>query len=267
NALTLDVGADSTISASLTGSGQLINNGHGTLIVSGASPAHTGTTTVTAGQLVVNADYSGSPVRLTGGILAGTGTVRDITASAGTISPAGRGTIGSLTIAGGGAVTTWNGADFEAEVTNPTASDQVVLDSGAVIDLTGATLHVRVLASAAGNVYPIIRGQSGSIRGVFNDLPDGTDFQVDGRTSRIAYTDSAVTLTDVVATSLAFVQQPPDAMVNAVLTPSLSLVVLDQFGVPLRSDNGRPVTVTLGGGAGTLHGARTVQTVQGVATF
>jgi uncharacterized delta-60 repeat protein len=72
-----------------------------------------------------------------------------------------------------------------------------------------------------------------------------------------------------IATSLVFLQQPSNANVNAPLAPSVSVEVLDQFGRPMTSDNGRPITIGLGAnpGGAALGGTLTVNDVNGIATF
>src|SRR5207237_780796 len=97
----------------------------------------TGTMTVSAGTLAVNADDSGSPVRVTGGTLAGTGTVKSVTASGGTINPGGAETVGTLTTAAGAFASALAGATLRVDVSSPAASDRLAVGSGATVDLTG----------------------------------------------------------------------------------------------------------------------------------
>ena len=145
----------------------------------------------------VNANYGSSPFSVAGGTLAGTGTVESITATGGGISPAGNGTIGTLTTAAGTFASTLNGSTLQVDVNTPTASDELVIGNNATIDLTGGTLNVNVLGSAPGNVYTIVSSATGGISGTFFGLANNATFTVDGTTFQIAYSTSAVTLTDL----------------------------------------------------------------------
>src|SRR5439155_4657506 len=126
-----------------------------------------------------------------------------------------------------------------------------------------------LLGSAAGNVYTIVRSASGGITGTFTGLADGSDFHAGGRTFRIKYTANAVTLTDVVATSLAFIQQPTLTIAGQVINPAVTVQVLDQFNNLVTSDNTDQVTLRIASGPGTFTVSSTsIVTVSGgVATF
>ena len=129
--------------------------------------------------------------------MSGTGTVQSITATGGTVNPAGSGSIGTLTTAVGAFVSTLNGSTLQVDLNTPAAADQLLIGSDATIDLTGAALNVNVLGSAAGNVYTILSSATGGISGTFTGLPNNTTFASGGRTFQIDYSPDAVTLTDI----------------------------------------------------------------------
>jgi autotransporter-associated beta strand protein len=207
----------------------------GTLFLTGNSPACTGDTLVDGGTLSVNADYSGSQLFLYDGTLAGTGTVQriDTTQSFGSgnmvISPGGLGTVGTLSTAPG-FDSTLQGATFQVRVANQAASDQLVIGTGAIVDLTGATLSVNVLGSAVGNVYTIVSSTTGGIHGTFNGLTDGATFSAGGRTFRIHYTASAVTLTDLATTPSVSVAYGPQGLVTEEVFSNGNLVQVSPAG-------------------------------------
>jgi autotransporter-associated beta strand protein len=184
-----------SFAGTITGSGGLTKVGTGTQTLTGNNPSYTGTMAASAGTLAVNANFGGSPVTISGGTLAGIGTVKSITTTGGTVSPGGAGTVGTLTTAA--AASALNGANLLVDVNNPAASDALVIGSGGTVNLTGATLSVNVLGSAPGNVYVIVSSASGGISGTFTGLVNGVSFVAGGHTFQIHYTTTSVTLTDV----------------------------------------------------------------------
>src|SRR5205814_6299130 len=80
---------------------------------------------------------------------------------------------------------------------------------------------------------------------------------------------TTVTVSPAAASKLAFGQQPANATVNGVLSPSVTVRVLDAFGNLVNGDNTDHVTLALGSnpGGATLNGTTTVTVAGGVATF
>ena len=76
-------------------------------------------------------------------------------------------------------------------------------------------------------------------------------------------------VTPAAANRLAFVQQPSGAVAGAVLSPAVSVRVLDAFGNLVSSDNTDQVTLGFGAnaGSGTLGGATTATVSAGIAAF
>jgi autotransporter-associated beta strand protein len=208
-ALTLnDSGADS-YTGLISGSGLALTfSGSGTLTLS-HNNTYAGTTTVTAGTLIINGTQSSSAVSVSGtGTLGGAGTVKSITASSGgTIDPATAGTTGTLTTAASSSSTLSGTFQVDLDDTKTPTSDQLAIGNSGTITL-GGTLSVNVVNSAVGNVFTIVSSTSGGISGTFTGLADkgtftATDTNGQTHTFQIHYTSTAVTLTDAQAPSFA----------------------------------------------------------------
>src|SRR5262249_38240667 len=80
---------------------------------------------------------------------------------------------------------------------------------------------------------------------------------------------TTVTVSPAAASTLAFGQQPTTTAPGAVITPALTVRVLDAYGNLVVSDNTHQVTVGIGTtpAGGTLAGTTTVTVSGGVATF
>jgi autotransporter-associated beta strand protein len=265
--LTVGGSSATTFAGAFTGAGSLTRVGSGSLTLSGITPGYSGTITLGSGVLNVTGYYSGSTISVTGGTLAGTGTINRLTATGGTVSPAGAG-IGTLTISGGGP-SSLNATTYQVDLGGG-AGDRIQNNAN-VLTLTGVNLQVTATSTtSASQVFTILVSAGGFGGTTFAGLPNGIDFlAANGRTYRVAYSATTVTLTDVVATSLAFVQQPGDTEYDNPITPGPSVEVLDQFGTELQSDNGRPIAILIGSnpGGGTLTGTQIVLDTHGLATF
>lgn len=80
---------------------------------------------------------------------------------------------------------------------------------------------------------------------------------------------ATVTVAAAAASKLAFGQQPSNAVAGAIISPAVTVRVLDAYGNLVASDNTDAVTLALGNnpGSGTLSGATTATVAGGVATF
>ncbi len=112
------------------------------------------------------------------------------------IAPGGIGALGTLALATGVGTTLTPANVLNVDLDGAAGSDQLISDGGD-IDLGGATLDINVVASAFGDSYTIVSAQSGgAISGTFAGLPNGTIFDVGGRTFLVTYTPTSVTLLD-----------------------------------------------------------------------
>ncbi|HLG06011.1 MAG TPA: autotransporter-associated beta strand repeat-containing protein, partial [Gemmatimonadales bacterium] len=194
-------GAGSTLSisgASTSTSGALVKRGSGTLTFSGSN-LHTGSTTVTAGTLLVNGTQSSSAVSLNGGTLGGTGTVASVTstASGGTVAPgAGPGILNS-----GGVNWSSGSPVFQVELNGTTAGadyDQLIVTG--TVNLTGSSFSGTVgYSPTAGQTFTIVSNDgSDAVTGTFAGLAQGVGLAIGGFNFTISYTGG--TGNDVVLT-------------------------------------------------------------------
>lgn len=160
---------DLTLSGVVSGTSDLLKTGAGTVTFSGANTL-TGTLTVEAGTALVTGTQASSPVSLTGGTLAGTGTVGAITAADGTVSPGTDGGIGILTAAsadfsGGGTLL----IETPGRSSAGTDYDRLALGSGA-LTLGGTSVLIADLQDSflTGAVTGVVA--CGSVVGTFTTV-------------------------------------------------------------------------------------------------
>jgi autotransporter-associated beta strand protein len=181
----------------------LIKAGAGTLRLLGNN-TYTGATTVQAGRLVVDGAQTGSNVVLSGGSLAGRGTVGAITASGAALSPGdpeatsvftGTGSLGLSSSATFSVRLNGTGPGAGYDQFNITGTVNLNSDAGA-----GSTLAVSVgYAAAVGDAFTILTA-TGGITGTFQGLAEGAVFAASGMNFRISYQGAggtAVVLTRV----------------------------------------------------------------------
>src|SRR3954469_22938251 len=80
---------------------------------------------------------------------------------------------------------------------------------------------------------------------------------------------ATVAVSPAAASKLALGQQPGSTVAGAVISPAVTVRVLDAYGNLVSSDNTDTVTLAIGSnpGGGTLSGMTTVTVSGGVATF
>ena len=199
--ITVTGGGSQLLSGGLSGSGTLAYSGVGTLTLAGPSASFSGILGANNGSLLVAADFSGATALVTGGSLGGTGVVKSITTVGGSVDAATRGTGGMLNTAAGKFASTLVGSNFRADLAARGPSDQLALGAGATIDLTGANLAATGVGATLADSYPLITSATGGITGTFLGLPNASTFAVGSQTFRITYTPTAVSLTNLGAST------------------------------------------------------------------
>ncbi|MFN9211419.1 MAG: autotransporter-associated beta strand repeat-containing protein [Betaproteobacteria bacterium] len=174
--LRFDQSTDAAYAGRVSGSGQWIKDGAGTLAYSGDGTAFVGATQVAAGTLVVNQGLGGSLTVAPGATLTGSGQVGNLQL-AGNITPAGSG-IGTLTVAGN--LTVAAGSTYQVQL-QPSAQPVAGTDNDLIAVQGQTTLQGGVveLDPLAGRYRGRIRytlltsegGVSGQFAGVSTTLP------------------------------------------------------------------------------------------------
>ncbi len=178
--------ANGTYAGTLGGTGSVLFQGGGTVLLTGNSAGFAGAATVGAGSLFsLNGTLGGTIDVLAGGRLQGSGTAGSASI-AGTIAPGN--SIGTLAFTGNLAFA--SGSVFEVEANAAGQSDKIVVGGSASI-ASGAT--VRVLATdgnyAANTSYTILTA-AGGLSGTFSNVTTNLAFL----TPTLAYGVNAVTL-------------------------------------------------------------------------
>ena len=200
-------------SAGLTNSGTLAVAG-GSLVVAALTQS-AGTTTVAAGA-TLNAGTA--QVRVNGGTLTGSGTVRGAVSGGGTVAP---GTSGSGTLTVTGSVNTTAGTTVA--VTEGATAGTTVAASG-VVNVGSATIAVTTAgAPAIGTVRTVVSGSSrtGTVASV-----TGVDVPASGGYWTVGYTPTAVTLTLVAYPSVSVGGPGPVTEGDTGTTPATFTVTL-----------------------------------------
>ena len=226
--------AFSGIAQNGSGTVALTKTGTGTLTLSGAN-TYSGTTTVTAGTLLVNGSQAASPVSVNGGTLGGVGTVGTITATAvgGSVSP-GQAGPGILT---SGAVNWSSGSpSFVIQLNSTTAgSGYDQLGVSGTVNLSGVSLSGTAgFTPPTGAMFTIINNDGAdAIVGTFAGLPEGSTIVFSAQAFKISYVGG--TGNDVVLGAA----RPNLALNNTVAPPGTS---------PPNTDLTYTLTITNNGG-------------------
>ncbi len=185
-----ETGFDNTstvFSGVISGSSGLHKVGNGTMTLSGSN-TYTGTTSVSGGALIINGFQPQSPVSISSATLDGTGTVGNISALGGAISPgASPGILTCSNVDFGSSFT-----KFVVELNGPspgTGYDQLAVRGSN--NLHGATLDISIgggLIPTPGQTFTILRNDGGfPLTGTFGGLPEGTVTNVNGVSLAISY--------------------------------------------------------------------------------
>ncbi|UZT79130.1 Ig-like domain-containing protein [Ectopseudomonas chengduensis] len=201
-------GYSATISSVIAGTGALTKTGAGELTLSNSN-TNAGTTTVSAGTLVVDGSTSSATTVASGSTLAGSGTLGgDVTVqNGGTLSPGNSGA-GTLTVNGN--LTLDFGSTLALDINGATAGtgyDRVVVNG--VVDVSGATLAVtHGYAAGSGDSYTVIVNDAAdAVVGTFSGISEGGKFNAAGNgteltTSYIGGSGNDLTLTAPIAPTI-----------------------------------------------------------------
>ena len=250
-ALTFNQAGNGTYTGLISGTGTLTKLGAGAVTLS-ANNSYTGTTTISAGSLLVNGSQPGSSISLTAGRLGGTGTVGAVTATGGTVAPGlSPGTLSSGDVAFGSATT------FAVELDGAVSGTGYdVLDVTGTVDLSDATLDVDLgFTPPDGTEFVIIENDGAdAITGTFDGLTEGATFDAGGQTFQITYAGGT---------------SSNDVVLSAVGAPAVgpatlpALTVGEAFTVTFTGSGGiGPYTFTVS--AGTLPAGLTLAAATGV---
>jgi fibronectin-binding autotransporter adhesin len=188
-----NAGANTLQGAIGNGSGDtsLVKNGDGTWILSAASHGYTGTTTVTAGKLVINGNVSTATTVNGTGTLGGTGTVGALTvASGGTLAP---GNSAGILNAGNTSLQALSNFDVELNgniLGGPIAgTDYDRLNVAGTVSLAGALNLTIGSAPVDGELFFILANNNlDAITGTFsNALVDDQIYTLGGQQFQISY--------------------------------------------------------------------------------
>ena len=175
-----------TFAGNVSGSGSLVQQGTGTLTLTGAN-TYTGTTTISQGELCVTGSITSAVTVASGAALSGTGSTGAVTAN-GTVSP-GVGGVGTLNTGNLGFT---SGSSYNVELTDD-GYDQVNVTGS--VNLGSASLTVTsTRANHDNDVLVLIRNDgTDSVSGTFAGLSDGDMLVAGGVTYYITYTYNAET--------------------------------------------------------------------------
>ncbi|MGF7051106.1 outer membrane autotransporter protein [Bosea sp. OAE752] len=158
---------DASLARVLSGTGSFTKAGGGALALTGDSSGFSGSTTVSAGTLIVNGALGGGLDVLSGGRLQGNGTVGPTTIHAGaTIAPGN--SIGTLTVSGD--IRFEHGATYAVEVSPGGSSSDLIRASGKARLSGGSVVHIGEDGTYWANQrYTILTAGQG-VEGRFDDV-------------------------------------------------------------------------------------------------
>ncbi|WP_343615535.1 autotransporter domain-containing protein [Novosphingobium sp.] len=182
--LVFNQGVDEVYSGTLTGSGQLVKSGTGTLTL-GNQSGFTGTTLVSAGQLVMAGAMPSVVTVANGGTLAGNGSVGGLSLQSGsTVSPGTGSSVGTLAVTGNFAQGA--GSIYAAQVVGSTA-DKITVTGTATL-ASGSKLVITTQNAVLGKSYTLLSA-NGGVSGQY------TAVQSDVAYYRLTYNTDSVVLT------------------------------------------------------------------------
>ncbi|MEQ8326901.1 MAG: autotransporter-associated beta strand repeat-containing protein [Parvibaculum sp.] len=195
--LRFDQSADGTYAGVLSGNGDIVKSGAGSLFLTGVSGAFTGGLEVLAGSLIVDGTFAGD-LLVSGGLLGGSGTVGSTTLGGGATLAAGN-SIGTFTVAGDLAFSDGSALVVEVNDGGDTAgvnadfvhvTGAATIGSGAVVEVAPVNGTDDGTTYAPSTVYRVLTADGG-ISGVFGGVTAGFAFL----TPELSYDATSVFLT------------------------------------------------------------------------
>jgi autotransporter-associated beta strand protein len=159
--LTVDSASNTILASVITGTGNLVKQGSGTLTLTGTN-TYTGNTTVSAGRLAVNGSITSTVAVGATGNIGGSGTIFGVVANNGIISPGN--SIGTLTISG--TYIQAAGSVYQVEVNAAGQSDRInVTGVPGIATIIGGTVVVSAAPGTYGRstTYTILNATGGRI--------------------------------------------------------------------------------------------------------
>lgn len=163
------------ISGVISGSGSLVADGAGTVVLSGVNTYTGGTTVTTGGSLQVNGAILGQTTVNSLGTLSGTGTVGSVTTD-GVIAPGLSGGAGVGTLTTTGNVVFNTGSALRVNLTPAGTSDLLSVGGTTTIN-SGATVYANVALTSfvVGQTYTVLNS-TGSVSGTFGSVTSNYSF-------------------------------------------------------------------------------------------
>ncbi|QQE12597.1 autotransporter-associated beta strand repeat-containing protein [Planctomycetota bacterium] len=168
--LTVGDANDTTFDGVISGTGGLVKQGDGTLILSNSDNIYTGGTTVNEGILIINGNMASANMNVANGaMLAGVMSLAGNYNNAGTISPGN--SIGTVTVAGNLTLTDTSIYDMEIESTAGAGVGNDLIDVGGTADVDG-TLNIISISGYTpngGDTFTILEADGG-VSGEFSTI-------------------------------------------------------------------------------------------------
>ncbi len=188
------VDGSTVFSGAVSGTGAILKQGSGTLILNGDSSAYANATEISGGTLEVgDIDHSGAILGgdanvISSGILRGHGTILGNVSNSGTVAPGG--SIGTLTVNGN--YTQASNATLSIEV-SPTAGSQLKVNGSATLNgVLAITYDPGTYTATQYTIVTAAKGVSGQFTSVTGTLESGANLS--GLTSTVTYGASDVDL-------------------------------------------------------------------------
>ncbi len=167
-------GTSLTLSNNLSGTGDLyVNQGTGTIILAGDSPAYTGTVSLYNGTVALNGVIGGSIASQSGTIVSGTGTASGLVDISGALLPGGANAAGTFNAAGG--LTLEGGAVVTNDLSATTGGNNDLIQVTGDLTMNGNAIFINPTAGTlADGTYTLMtytgnfNGSLGTVATIYN---------------------------------------------------------------------------------------------------